>query len=111
MPANYASRPRRDSIISSSWKPIPQIPRPTPCVIGWRPILNESRAVPFPRVKACVIFNPTARGNKARRFRKQLDLIGSQAALKQTMTAGEARRLAMGAVTEGFDTIVAAGGD
>jgi YegS/Rv2252/BmrU family lipid kinase len=58
-----------------------------------------------------VIFNPAARGNKARRFRRQLDAIGAQCALKATAAAGDARRLAAEAVNDGFDTIVAAGGD
>jgi YegS/Rv2252/BmrU family lipid kinase len=58
-----------------------------------------------------VIFNPAARGNKARHFRRQLDAIGSQCALKATTAPGDARRLAAEAVGEGFDLIVAAGGD
>jgi diacylglycerol kinase (ATP) len=62
-------------------------------------------------VPICVIFNPAARGDKARRLRRQLDAIGVQCALKATTAAGDARRLAAEAVTEGFDLIVAAGGD
>jgi YegS/Rv2252/BmrU family lipid kinase len=62
-------------------------------------------------VCTCVIFNPAARGNKARRFRHQLDAIGSQCALKATTAPGDARRLAAEAVGEEFDLIVAAGGD
>jgi YegS/Rv2252/BmrU family lipid kinase len=58
-----------------------------------------------------VIFNPAARGEKARRFRRQLDAIGAQCALKATTAPGDARRLAAGAVADGFDSIVAAGGD
>jgi len=58
-----------------------------------------------------VIFNPAARGEKARRFRRQLDTIGSQCVLKATTAPGDARRLAAKAVNEGFDLIVAAGGD
>jgi len=58
-----------------------------------------------------VIFNPAARGNKARHFRRQLDAIGSQCALKATTAPGDARRLAAEAVGEGFDLVVAAGGD
>jgi YegS/Rv2252/BmrU family lipid kinase len=58
-----------------------------------------------------VIFNPAARGNKARHFRRQLDVIGSQCALKATTAPGDARRLAAEAVGEGFDLIIAAGGD
>jgi diacylglycerol kinase (ATP) len=59
----------------------------------------------------CVIFNPAARGDKARRFRRHLDEIGKQSALKLTATAGDARQLAAEAVREGFEIIVAAGGD
>ena len=59
----------------------------------------------------CVIFNPAARGDKARRFRRQLDAIGAQCALKATTAAGDARRLAAEAVADGFDLIAAAGGD
>jgi diacylglycerol kinase (ATP) len=62
-------------------------------------------------VRTCVIFNPAARGNQARRFRHQLDALGSQCALKATLAPGDARRLAAEAVREGFDLIVAAGGD
>jgi YegS/Rv2252/BmrU family lipid kinase len=62
-------------------------------------------------VRICVIFNPAARGNKARHFRRRLDAIGSQCALKATAAPGDARRLAAEAVGEGFDLIIAAGGD
>ncbi len=58
-----------------------------------------------------MIFNPTARGDKATRFRRHLDDIGAQATLKLTTGPGDARRLSAEAVIEGFDTIVAAGGD
>jgi len=62
-------------------------------------------------VRICVIFNPAARGNKARHFRHHLAAIGSQCALKATTAPGDARRLAMEAVAEGFELIAAAGGD
>jgi YegS/Rv2252/BmrU family lipid kinase len=62
-------------------------------------------------VRTCVIFNPAARGNKARHFRRQLNAIGAQCALKATTAPGDARRLAAEAVNEGFDLIIAAGGD
>jgi len=62
-------------------------------------------------VRTCVIFNPAARGEKAARFRRHLDEIASQCALKATAAAGDARRLAAETVGEGFDLIVAAGGD
>ena len=59
----------------------------------------------------CVIFNPAARGNKARHFRKYLDEIGGGAALKATAGPGDARRFAAEAIGDGFDVIAAAGGD
>jgi YegS/Rv2252/BmrU family lipid kinase len=62
-------------------------------------------------VRTCVIFNPTARGDKAKRFRRHLDAIGKESSLKLTASAGDARRLAAEAVTEGFEIVVAAGGD
>jgi diacylglycerol kinase (ATP) len=62
-------------------------------------------------VRICVIFNPAARGNKARHFRRHLSEIGGQSALKATAAPGDARRLAAEAVKDGFDVIVAAGGD
>ena len=62
-------------------------------------------------MRTCVIFNPAARGDKARHFRRHLGAIGSGSSLRQTAGAGDARRLAAEAVGEGFETIVAAGGD
>ncbi len=62
-------------------------------------------------MRTCVIFNPAARGEKARRFRRHLDAIGRESTLKQTAAAGHARRLAAEAVEEGFEIVVAAGGD
>jgi len=62
-------------------------------------------------MRTCVIFNPVAKGEKANRFRQHLDEIGSQCALKLTWAAGAARILAAEAVRDGFETIVAAGGD
>jgi diacylglycerol kinase (ATP) len=63
------------------------------------------------RVPICVIFNPAARGNKARHFRRYLDEMSGRAAFKATAAPGEARRLAAEAVGDGFDLIAAAGGD
>lgn len=59
----------------------------------------------------CVVFNPAARGSKARKLRASLEQIGAQARLKATACAGDARRLAAEAVLEGCTTVVAAGGD
>jgi YegS/Rv2252/BmrU family lipid kinase len=62
-------------------------------------------------VRICVIFNPAARGNKARRFRRHLDEMAQQSFFKATTAPGDARRFAAAAVTDKFDVIVAAGGD
>src|SRR5436190_18609917 len=62
-------------------------------------------------MRTCVIFNPSARGDKARRFRRHLDEIATQATLKLTAAPGDARRFAEEAVAEGFEAVVAAGGD
>jgi diacylglycerol kinase (ATP) len=62
-------------------------------------------------VRTCVIFNPTARGEKARHFRRHLDGIATECSLKLTAAAGDARRLAAEAVGEGCEIVVAAGGD
>lgn len=62
-------------------------------------------------MRTCVIFNPTACGDKARRFRSHLDEIAREATLRSTAAAGDARKLAAHAVAEGFENIVAAGGD
>ena len=62
-------------------------------------------------VRICIIFNPAARGEKAQRLRKLLETFARDCHCKRTSRAGEARTLAAEAVLEGFDTIVAAGGD
>ena len=62
-------------------------------------------------VRICVIFNPTAKGDKARHFRRHLDEIGAESGLKLTSGPGDARRLAMEAVGEKYEVVVAAGGD
>jgi diacylglycerol kinase (ATP) len=62
-------------------------------------------------VRTCVIFNPAARGEKSRRFLRRLGDIKSECVLKQTGGVNAARRLAAEAVREGFENVVAAGGD
>ncbi len=62
-------------------------------------------------MRICVIFNPAARGEKAKHFRDHLARLSAQCALKPTYAAGTGRALAAAAVREGFDMIVAAGGD
>jgi YegS/Rv2252/BmrU family lipid kinase len=62
-------------------------------------------------MKPCIIFNPAARGEKAARFRKLLTTLSSQCALKPTRAPGDAQTLAAESVREGFNPIIAAGGD
>jgi len=62
-------------------------------------------------MRKCVIFNPTARGDKARRFRRHLDAISAECDLKMTAAPGDARKLAKEAVAQGVEIIVAGGGD
>ncbi|MBM3840987.1 MAG: diacylglycerol kinase family lipid kinase [Verrucomicrobia bacterium] len=62
-------------------------------------------------MRICVIFNPAAKGEKAQRFLKQLGQPAEPCALKRTHGPGTGRDLAREAVSEGFETIVAAGGD
>jgi diacylglycerol kinase (ATP) len=62
-------------------------------------------------VRTCVIFNPTAKGDKARHFQEHLRGIGARCILKPTPAAGAGRSLAAEAVREGCECVVAAGGD
>ena len=62
-------------------------------------------------MRLCVVFNPTARGNKARRFRRRLEALAHECVLMPTDGPGAAVDLAAEAVRQGFDTVVAAGGD
>ncbi|MDB6033049.1 MAG: YegS/Rv2252/BmrU family lipid kinase [Verrucomicrobiales bacterium] len=62
-------------------------------------------------MRTCVIFNPAARGEKAARFRQHLAEISTQCTLKPTYAAGAGRALGAEAAKEGFEIIVAAGGD
>lgn len=62
-------------------------------------------------MRICVIFNPVARGSRARRFRRSLDALSRSCALEATTGPGDARRLAQAAVADGCDVVVAAGGD
>ncbi len=58
-----------------------------------------------------LIFNPTAQGDKARHVRKQLDEIRDECTLLPTEGPGHAEDLAEQAVEDGFEVLVAAGGD
>ena len=62
-------------------------------------------------MRACVSFNPAAKGEKARQFRSAPDRIATECTLKKTAAAGDGRRLAAEAVRVGFELVIAAGGD
>ncbi len=62
-------------------------------------------------MRTCVIFNPVAKGERAGRFRRWLDSVAAHSVLKKTAAPADARRLAAEAVGEGFEIVVAAGGD
>jgi diacylglycerol kinase (ATP) len=64
-----------------------------------------------PASTPCLIFNPSARGGRARRFRSHPGLPHSQCVFLATSAPGDARRLAAQAVRDGFQTLIAAGGD
>ncbi|MGC8744234.1 MAG: diacylglycerol/lipid kinase family protein [Verrucomicrobiia bacterium] len=59
----------------------------------------------------CIIFNPVARGEQAKRFYNQLARLGKECSLKKTQIPGQGRELARRAVEEGYKIIVCAGGD
>jgi YegS/Rv2252/BmrU family lipid kinase len=62
-------------------------------------------------VQTCIIFNPSARGEKATAFCSKLESLYPNCVLRRTTGPGAARSLAAQAVREGFGTVVAAGGD
>ena len=61
--------------------------------------------------KTAIIFNPTAGSEQAERWRDRVELIAHGCAVFSTSSPGEAETLARRAVEEGFEKIVAAGGD
>ena len=64
-----------------------------------------------PGARACIVFNPTACGEKALLLRSCFDSLPSHFVLRPTQSAGDAIRLAREAVNDGFRLVVAAGGD
>ena len=61
--------------------------------------------------RIAVILNPAARGERAQRLRDRVHAVCGGAILQATTTAGDAEILARAAADDGFDTVVAAGGD
>jgi YegS/Rv2252/BmrU family lipid kinase len=64
-----------------------------------------------PAATPCLIFNPSAQGGRASRFRSHPVIPGGQCVFLATSAPGDARRLAAQAVRDGFQTIIAGGGD
>jgi len=64
-----------------------------------------------PAASPCLIFNPSAQGGRAARFRSHPGLPAGQCVFLATSAPGDARRLAAQAVRDGFQTLIAAGGD
>ena len=58
-----------------------------------------------------VILNPAARGARAQRMRAQVEALARGAIVQATSHSGEAEVLARHAAAEGYEKIVAAGGD
>jgi diacylglycerol kinase (ATP) len=63
------------------------------------------------RNKICIIFNPTAKGERARKWHEELKRSLPDAELLLTQGSGDAEQFARAAVARGCDCIVAAGGD
>ncbi len=58
-----------------------------------------------------VILNPKARSEKAQSLVEDVTRLADNVVVRMTRSADDARRLAVQAVNEGFETVVAAGGD
>ena len=62
--------------------------------------------------KRLLIFNPTARGERSRRLRRLIDeKAGAELSVAETASKDDARRIAAQAVQDGFEIVIAAGGD
>ena len=61
--------------------------------------------------KTAIIFNPAAGSEQAERWRDRIESIAHGCAVFSTSSPGEAETLARRAIEEGFEKIVAAGGD
>ncbi len=61
--------------------------------------------------KVLVILNPAARGERAGALREKIQSLSLRIVVRMTAAAGDARTMARAAVEEGFQAIIAAGGD
>lgn len=59
----------------------------------------------------CIIFNPAAKGSKAERLRGRIERLPGDVVVRQTSAPGDAEALAERAVEQGYEVVVAAGGD
>jgi diacylglycerol kinase (ATP) len=61
--------------------------------------------------KIFVILNPAARGERAKALREKIASLSHHVVVRSTSSPGDARALAARAAAQGYQTIVAAGGD
>lgn len=61
--------------------------------------------------KVLVILNPAAKSDRARALKEKIKALSPRIIVRMTSAAGDARAMARKALEEGFETIVAAGGD
>lgn len=61
--------------------------------------------------KVLVILNPAAKSDSARALKEKIKALSSRIVVRMTSATGDARAIARKALEEGFETIVAAGGD
>lgn len=62
-------------------------------------------------IKTAIILNPSARSQRAQALTEELSRLAPDASIRLTEGPGAARRLATAAAMEGFQKVVAAGGD
>jgi len=61
--------------------------------------------------RTCIILNPAARSERAKRLKSQIEALADGVTIKYTEGPGDAEAKAERAVEQGYKTIVAAGGD
>jgi len=61
--------------------------------------------------KVLVILNPAAKSDRARALKEKIKALSARIVVRMTSAPGDARVMARKALDEGFETIVAAGGD
>ena len=61
--------------------------------------------------RTCIILNPAARSERAKRLKSQIEALADGVTIKYTEGPGDAEAKAERAVEQGYTTIVAAGGD